>query len=63
MANGALLMPQGQFNQQSIVELLRPYLAKPILITQMAANAKRQAILDATASVAAHCEQVTKKRS
>ena len=62
MANGALLMPQGQFNKQSIVELLSPYLAQPSLITEMAANAKKQAILDATASVAAHCEQVSNKR-
>ncbi|ALQ09235.1 MULTISPECIES: undecaprenyldiphospho-muramoylpentapeptide beta-N-acetylglucosaminyltransferase [Pseudoalteromonas] len=62
MANGALLMPQAQFNQHSIVELLNPYLAKPILIKQMAANAQKQAILDATVSVAAHCEQVTNKR-
>ncbi|WP_372761291.1 undecaprenyldiphospho-muramoylpentapeptide beta-N-acetylglucosaminyltransferase [Pseudoalteromonas sp.] len=62
VANGALLMPQGQFNQQSIVELLSPYLAQPSLITEMAANAKHQAILDATASVAMHCEQVTNKR-
>ncbi|MEI8668130.1 undecaprenyldiphospho-muramoylpentapeptide beta-N-acetylglucosaminyltransferase [Pseudoalteromonas sp. B131b] len=61
-ANGALLMPQAQFNQHSIVELLNPYLAKPILIKQMAANAQKQAILDATVSVAAHCEQVTNKR-
>ncbi|MBH0049035.1 undecaprenyldiphospho-muramoylpentapeptide beta-N-acetylglucosaminyltransferase [Pseudoalteromonas sp. SWYJZ19] len=62
MANGALLMPQGQFNKQSIVELLSPYLAQPSLITEMATNAKKQAILDATASVATHCEQVTNKR-
>lgn len=61
-ANGALLMPQPQFNKDSIVELLNPYLAKPILIKQMASNAKQQAILDATASVASHCEQVTNKR-
>lgn len=61
-ANGALLMPQAQFNQHSIVELLNPYLAKPILIKQMAANAQKQAILDATVSVAAHCEQLTNKR-
>jgi UDP-N-acetylglucosamine--N-acetylmuramyl-(pentapeptide) pyrophosphoryl-undecaprenol N-acetylglucosamine transferase len=63
VANGALLMPQGQFNQQSIVALLSPYLAKPSLIKEMAANAKQQAILDATASVAMHCEQVTNKRA
>ena len=62
MANGALLMPQGQFNKQSIIELLSPYLAQPSLITEMATNAKKQAILDATASVATHCEQVTNKR-
>lgn len=62
MANGALLMPQGQFNKQSIVELLSPYLAKPILIKQMAANAHKQAILDATECVAMHCEQATNKR-
>ncbi|MBH0087621.1 undecaprenyldiphospho-muramoylpentapeptide beta-N-acetylglucosaminyltransferase [Pseudoalteromonas sp. NSLLW218] len=62
MANGALLMPQEQFNKQSIVELLSPYLAQPSLITEMATNAKKQAILDATASVATHCEQVTNKR-
>ncbi len=55
-------MPQGQFNQRSIVELLSPYLAEPLLITKMAAKAKQQAILDATASVAMHCEQVTNKR-
>ena len=53
---------QGQFNQRSIVELLSPYLAEPLLITKMAAKAKQQAILDATASVAMHCEQVTNKR-
>lgn len=62
MANGALLMPQGQFNKQSIVALLSPYLAQPKLIDEMANNAKKQAILDATASVASHCEQVTNKR-
>jgi len=63
MAEGALLMPQRQFNQRSIVELLSPYLAEPLLITKMAGKAKQQAILDATASVAMHCEQVTNKRT
>lgn len=62
MADGALLMPQTQFNKQAVVNLLSPYLADATLITKMAKNAKHQAILDATASVAAHCEQVTNKR-
>ncbi|MBB1301751.1 undecaprenyldiphospho-muramoylpentapeptide beta-N-acetylglucosaminyltransferase [Pseudoalteromonas sp. SR44-8] len=70
--NAALLMPQGQFNQHSIVELLRPYLAKPALISELAGNAKQLATLEATANVAWHCMdaagvplsalQVTEKR-
>ena len=62
-ADGALLMQQSVFNEQSIVALLTPYLVNPSLINKMANNAKKQAILDATASVAAHCEQVSNKRA
>ena len=62
-ANGALLMQQSEFNKQSIIKQLSPYLANPILIKQMAANARRQAIVDATQRVAAHCEQVSHKRA
>jgi len=62
-ADGALLMQQRAFNEQSIVALLTPYLVNPSLINKMANNAKKQAILDATASVAAHCEQVSNKRA
>jgi UDP-N-acetylglucosamine--N-acetylmuramyl-(pentapeptide) pyrophosphoryl-undecaprenol N-acetylglucosamine transferase len=56
-------MQQSVFNEQSIVALLTPYLVNPSLINKMANNAKKQAILDATASVAAHCEQVSNKRA
>jgi UDP-N-acetylglucosamine--N-acetylmuramyl-(pentapeptide) pyrophosphoryl-undecaprenol N-acetylglucosamine transferase len=58
-ANAALMMPQGEFTQHAITQLLAPYLATPVLINEMANNAKKLAILDATASVAACCEQVT----
>ncbi|MBQ4833855.1 undecaprenyldiphospho-muramoylpentapeptide beta-N-acetylglucosaminyltransferase [Pseudoalteromonas sp. MMG010] len=61
-AKGALLMPQPMFNQETLVALLTPYLANPSLINEMAEKAKKLAILDATASVAKHCEQVTVKR-
>ena len=56
-------MQQSEFNKQSIIKQLSPYLANPILIKQMAANARRQAIVDATQRVAAHCEQVSHKRA
>lgn len=61
-AEAALLMPQGQFKQDAIVDILRPFLAKPELIDQMAQRAKGLAILDATAHVAQHCEQVIDKK-
>lgn len=61
-ADAALLMPQGQFQQDAIVDMLRPFLAKPELIDQMAKRAKALAILDATAHVAQHCEQVIDKK-
>ena len=55
-------MPQGQFKQDAIVDILRPFLVKPELIDQMAQRAKGLAILDATAHVAQHCEQVIDKK-
>ncbi len=61
-AEAALLMSQGQFKQHAIVDMLRPFLAKPELIDQMAKRAKTLAILDATAYVAQHCEQVIDKK-
>ncbi|KPH65072.1 MULTISPECIES: undecaprenyldiphospho-muramoylpentapeptide beta-N-acetylglucosaminyltransferase [Pseudoalteromonas] len=60
--NAALLMPQGQFNQQALALLLSPYLNEPELINEMASRAKGLAVLNATAQVAKHCEQVTNKK-
>lgn len=60
--NAALLMPQGQFNQQALALLLSPYLNEPELINEMASRAKGLAVLDATVHVAKYCEQVTNKK-
>lgn len=67
----ALIMPQGQFNTDSVVELLTPYLTQPELISEHSAAASQLAVIDATENVAKHCAaaageqqplQVTKKR-
>ncbi|MBD1580999.1 undecaprenyldiphospho-muramoylpentapeptide beta-N-acetylglucosaminyltransferase [Pseudoalteromonas sp. S16_S37] len=55
----ALLLPQDKFNEQTLYELLLPYLQEPEQIMQLATRAKQYAKLEATANVAKVCEQLS----
>ncbi|CAH9063534.1 UDP-N-acetylglucosamine--N-acetylmuramyl-(pentapeptide) pyrophosphoryl-undecaprenol N-acetylglucosamine transferase [Pseudoalteromonas holothuriae] len=57
--DAALLLPQSQFNEQTLCELLFPYVHQPEMIEQLAIRAKQQAKLDATSCVAKVCEQLS----
>ena len=56
----ALIMPQSQFELDAIVDLLRPFMLQPELITEIAVKAKSLARLDATRSVAQVCAQISR---
>ena len=53
----ALLLQQKDLNQQSLVELLKPFVAQPKLIEDMADKAKSYAQTDATEQVANYIKQ------
>ena len=53
-------MPQSQFELDAIVDLLRPFMLQPELITEIAVKAKSLARLDATRSVAQVCAQISR---
>jgi UDP-N-acetylglucosamine--N-acetylmuramyl-(pentapeptide) pyrophosphoryl-undecaprenol N-acetylglucosamine transferase len=55
----ALLLAQKDFNKESIVALLRPYLAAHGAIYERASKAKALATLNSSQAVAAICEELT----
>ncbi|KZN58194.1 hypothetical protein N473_05480 [Pseudoalteromonas luteoviolacea CPMOR-1] len=57
--NAALLMPQSELNEHSMVTLLKPYFEEPHLIEQKAERAKACAQLDSTNTVVEIIKQVT----
>lgn len=57
--SAALLMPQSELNEHSMVTLLKPYFEEPHLIEQKAERAKACAQLDSTNTVVEIIKQVT----
>ncbi|BBN80353.1 UDP-N-acetylglucosamine--N-acetylmuramyl-(pentapeptide) pyrophosphoryl-undecaprenol N-acetylglucosamine transferase [Pseudoalteromonas sp. A25] len=55
----ALLLPQNKLSEQAMCDLLLPFVQQPEQISQLAKRAKQYAKLEATASVAKVCEQLS----
>ena len=61
-ANAAILMPQHALSAVSLADEILKFIQQPAQLLAMATQARAQGIADATANVAAICNELTEKK-